>query len=343
MKGVKERVFNGFFRKIIPVFICLSIVAVPFSAYAINQDLVDDEIFWIDKGNEIYYSNDDYFEGFSKYIVDEDEGCFYLFTRFTDYRIDRESNENIAFAFTIHNDSNSYFFRVDKDGLVNSYSQNTLDSIDIYYNFSEASCKKQGGGVFVAIELKNKTDRMLNNFISCEYSCGRNVTYNLINDVSLDMYVPTTAKTTVQKTTKQTTQKTVKDTTKSNTSDSGKTVTEKTAKAKTTKESSTKFEGSGVKSSSSSKSNSTKFNSVKGNDQTDALRTEEDVAITDSENIVEFEQENDAINIVEQSEKSQLSSQAKLMIVIFTVLLVVGIACVIIGTVNGKKNKKEAD
>lgn len=207
MKKIENPFLYFFLGKIILSAVFLSILLTPFSAFALNTDLVEDELYWIDRGTQINYEKDNYFEGFSKYIADEDEGCFYLFTRFTDYRIDKNSNENITLAFTIKNNVNTYSFQVDKDGTVNSTSQNTLNSVEIYYNFDEASCKKQGGGVYVAFKLKNNTDRKLNNSVSCEYSCGLNCTYDLLSNISLDMYVPTTTKSTTQKTAKQTTKK----------------------------------------------------------------------------------------------------------------------------------------
>lgn len=332
MKVVRKRIFDGLFRKIIPVFICFSIILFPSCVFALNTDLVEDEIYWIDKGNEIYYSGNDYFEGFSKYIADEDEGCFYFFSRFTDYRIDRNTNENITLAFTIKNDVNTYSFQVDKNGLMNSSSKNTLESIDVYYNFDEASCKRQGGGVFVAFKLKNKTDRMLNNSISCEYYCGLNCTYNLLDSVHLDMYVPTTVKTTKAKTTKQTTSK-----------KSQKTETKaKTNTTKAIKETSTKFSGLGNTSANKKTSApATKF-SGSGNQIADDEVTEEALQSEESNN-ANVEKRESSSEISAQNSSTELSYQAKLLIIIFTVVFVVGVICIIIGTVNSKKDKKEPD
>lgn len=339
MRNFKKQFRTVFLRKIIPVFICLSVVSFPFSAFALNTDLVDDEIYWIDKGREIHYSDDNYFEGFSKYIVDEDEGCFYLFTRFTDYRIDKESKENITFAFTIKNDANTYFFQIDKEGLINSSSKNTLNSIDVYYNFDEASCRKQGGGVYIAFKLKNDMDRTLNNFISCEYSCGLSRTYDLFDNISLDMYVPTTVKTASQKTTKQTATKS------STSSKTGRNSTKKSEvnSTKAAKESSTKFSGTGVLSSSARTAvdNSSKFSGNTKGTQSNYTGVNDDTAeyIDDYDTQIQGE----TVEMSSDNSESGLSRQAKLLIVIFVVLLVVGIICVIIGTVNGKKEETETE
>lgn len=305
----------------------------PFSAFALNTDLVEDELYWIDKGTQINYAKDNYFEGFSKYIADEDEGCFYLFTRFTDYRIDKNSNENITLAFTIKNDVNTYYFQVDKDGTVNSTSQNTLNSVEIHYNFDEASCKKQGGGVYVAFKLKNNTDRTLNNSVSCEYSCGLDCTYDLLSNISLDMYVPTTAKTTTQKTAKQTT-------TKKNTSAAASKSSERDNAGS---ENSTKFSGSGTTASSgrSSAGSFAKFSADTNDVQSDSQALSgEETQIAESR---DAQSKDDALEITPQNSETKLSEQAKLLIIIFAVLFVLGVICVMIGTVHSKKKDEDEE
>ncbi|MDE6155925.1 MAG: hypothetical protein K2F67_05755 [Eubacterium sp.] len=315
--------FAGFFRKIIPLIICLSVILIPFSAYAVNIDLVDDEVYWIDRGDTVNYNSSD-FQGFSKYIADTDEGCFYFFTRFTDYRIDSDSDENITLGFTVKNDINHYSFKVNKDGIINNQGQNSLEMIEVYYNFSEASCQKQGGGVFVAFKLKNKTDRTLCNSISCEYYCGLDVSYNLLDDVNLDMYVPETQKSTSNKATKATTQSG----TKSNNTKST------TIKEKNTTESSTKFSGTG------DKVNTTRSNSsVKFSGSATAANTEQ----TDTDNLMtmnEHVQMNSAESYHSINEKQSLSTSSKLLIAVFTVLFSFGLICIIIGSVKNKNAEK---
>lgn len=332
MKKTENPFFYFFLGKIILPAVFLSVLLTPFSAFALNTDLVEDELYWIDKGTQINYAKDNYFEGFSKYIADEGEGCFYLFTRFTDYRIDKNSNENITLAFTIKNDVNTYYFQVDKDGTVNSTSQNTLNSVEIHYNFDEASCKKQGGGVYVAFKLKNNTDRKLNNSVSCEYSCGLDCTYNLLSNISLDMYVPTTSKTTTQKTAKQTTKK--------NTSAAASKSSERDNAGS---ENSTKFSGSGTTASSgrSSAGSSAKFSADTNVIQSDsqALNGEE----TQIAGSRDAQSNDDALEITPQNSETKLSGQAKLLIIIFAVLFVLGVICVMIGTVHSKKKDENEE
>ena len=333
MKKTENPFFYFFLGKIILPAVFLSVLLTPFSAFALNTDLVEDELYWIDKGTQINYAKDNYFEGFSKYIADEDEGCFYLFTRFTDYRIDKNSNENITLAFTIKNDVNSYYFQVDKDGTVNSASQNTLNSVEIHYNFDEASCKKQGGGVYVAFKLKNNTDRKLNNSVSCEYSCGLDCTYDLLSNISLDMYVPTTAKTTTRKTAKQTT-------TKKNTSAAASKSSERDNAGS---ENSTKFSGSGTTASSgrSSAGSFAKFSADTSDIQSDSQALSgEETQIAGSR---DAQSNDDALEITPQNSETKLSGQAKLLIIIFAVLFVLGVICVMIGTVHSKKKDENAE
>ena len=329
MKSKMERFRAGLFGKITPFIIFLLIISVPVSAFAVNTDLVEDELYWIDKGNIIQYNKDDYFEGFLKYITDEDEGCFYLFIRFTDHRIDVNCKENIALGFTVKNEENTYSFQVDKDGVINSPSKNSLDAFDVYYNFNESSCKKQGGGVYVTLKLKNADDRRLNNSISCEYYCGLSWNYNLFDGINLDMYVPVTTKASTQKAEKKTT--TEKETTKKKT-----TVKSKTEKA--VKESSTKFSGTG-KSYGTSQNETTKYSGSQ--DYTKEKEFEsvnaEDAAEGNiiNESHEEYKAESTA------AVKQGMSQQSKLLLIIFGVLFTVGVICVIIGSANGNKKKKE--
>ncbi len=329
MKSKMERFRAGLFGKITPFIIFLLIISVPVSAFAVNTDLVEDELYWINKGNIIQYNKDDYFEGFLKYITDEDEGCFYLFIRFTDHRIDVDCKENIALGFTVKNEENTYSFQVDKDGVINSPSKNSLDAFDVYYNFNEASCKKQGGGVYVALKLKNADDRRLNNSISCEYYCGLSWNYNLFDGINLDMYVPVTAKASTQKTEKKTT--TEKETTKKKT-----TVKSKTEKA--VKESSTKFSGTG-KSYGTSRNETTKYSGSQDYTKEKEFESVNAEDAAESNIINESHEEYKAESTA--AVKQGMSQQSKLLLIIFGVLFTVGVICVIIGSANGNKKKKE--
>ena len=118
----------------------------PAIALAYNPDLLDDEIYWIDKGTTVSYTSNSYFQGFTKYIANKDDKCFYLFSKFTDYRIDTSSNDNITFSFAIENEVHKYSIQIDKNGVLESSGQNVFNAFNVYYNFDNANCKKQPVG-----------------------------------------------------------------------------------------------------------------------------------------------------------------------------------------------------
>lgn len=315
--------FKSFFRKIIPLFLCLLIVAVPFSAYAMDKGLVDSELSWIDRGDTVNY-NSEYFQGFSKYIVDRDEGCFYFFARFTDERIDTESDDNISLGVTVKNDVRSFYFEVDKDGIVNGKN----NDVEVYCNFSEASCQRQGGGIFVSFRLKNITDRTLNNLISCEYYCGENLTYDMLDGISLDMYVPQTQKSTSDKTAKTTTQK------------ESKANSTKSTSNKAEIESRTKFSGTGKISNENADTNTVQNHSSKFSGSGAISQSENSNALNiesyESSELVDNNVNNDNSNI-----RQALSTQSKLLIAVFAVLFIVGVICIVIGSLNRKNTEKD--
>lgn len=320
MKGC----FVCFFRKIIPLFLCLLIVLTPFSVYALDTKLVEDEISWIDRGETVTYKSDDYFQGFSKYIADSDEGCFYFFARFTDYRIDTESDENIALSVTVKNDVHSFTFKVDKDGIVG-----TSDDVEAYSNFSETSCMRQGGGMFVAFKLKNKADRTRNNLISCEYYCGDHLTYTMLAGVSLDMYVPQTQKTVSDKTTREMPQKNAS---ANNTNPA----------SEAEKEHSTKFSGTGKisigntdETAADVQNSPSKFSGADTAGEADENFAAQDWNYKSSEQS-DMGQNYDRVNMTQA-----FSLQSKLLIAVFAVLFSVGIICIVIGLVNKKNAEKD--
>lgn len=311
----------GFFKKFFPLFFCFYIMFTPYCAYAFNSALLEDEVHWIDKGEEIYYNNAEYFEGFSKYIADENEGCFYLFTRFTDSRIDKNSKDNITLGITVRNDRNSYTFQMDKDGLIGSPAQ-SLDDIEVYCNFDEASCKRQGGGIFAAVKLKNKEDRKRTNYISCEYFCGLDLNYNLFTDIELDMFIPETAKNSTSK------KIPVQSTTRHSST--------QTESERDTAEQSTKFEGTGTRYNTARSGASTKFS---GSQSVDVLSSTEEDAVDFNQN--SFQSEASQTETSEASAGKTLSFYSKLLIVIFAVLFSIGIICVFIGVADRKRIQPE--
>lgn len=311
--------------KLAPVLLCLLIFSAPIQSYALNSDMVEGERYWIDQKVQVNYQEHDYFNGFTKYIADSDEGCFYFFTSFIDRRINKISDDNITLAFTVTNQKNTYYFQVDKDGILDSTTQNTLKSLDIYYNFEEASCKKQGGNIYVAFEFKNSDDKKLDNTIRCEYYCGLNCTYNLLESAEVNM----SSEETDEKTTEKNNDEKVSDITtkksKSNASDKASAGSE---------EESTKFSGSG--SVDSDEESNGKF-SVDNNG--DTVDNTQETEFTQDDYDTNYS--NSQANASASNSETGLSVISKILIGVAACLFIFGVICVIAGIVKAKKAPDE--
>lgn len=321
LKGIQR-----FFTLVISLFVCFCIVFTPAIALAYNPDLLDDEIYWIDKGTTVSYTSNSYFQGFTKYIANKDDKCFYLFSKFTDYRIDTSSNDNITFSFAIENEVHKYSIQVDKNGVLESSGQNVFNAFNVYYNFDNANCKKQGGGVFIALEFKDAIDKTLTNKISCEYFCGNSCTYDLFDNAVFDLYVPTTTKPSTTKST------TAKQTDSNRLQSSEKCSSTKATVSKSTTEKSTKFSATG----SYSINNTTRY-ITQGQQSADSNYSANMQEVI-SENTVEAQEEmvEDTSATLDYDEIA-LSPTSKALIVVFGVVLVTGITCMLIGAFSNKK------
>lgn len=217
-----------------------------FNAYALNENYAIDEYhYWLDVDNQYNYQREiDGFDGFLKSVSDESDGCFYTYFRFYDTRIFNSDDENIVLTFTIENSENSYQFSVNKDGFINT-GQNDINAVKLVSNFDSFACSSMGGEIFIGFELKNTADRVLTNYISCDYAAGVSTTAALFENEVLDLYVEPTKKATTEK---RTTEK-KSTTSKSKTTQSKSSVSSKSSTAKTSKSNSaatTKFKGSGA-------------------------------------------------------------------------------------------------
>lgn len=199
---------------------------------ALNKNYVIDELHgWTDVPvAHYYYKNDDGFDGILKSIVDEENGCYYIYFSYYDKRLSNANKENITLTFTVKNSKNSYKFSVKSDGFTSDTGDNDINAVELAYNFDT---KELSGAIFIGFELTNSVDRTLVNYISCEYSAGVDKTTTLFKNAVLDMYVP--EETTTNKSSKTTTTKKSTTTTKkSNTTDkSGK--SSNSGSSKTTK------------------------------------------------------------------------------------------------------------
>lgn len=205
----------------------LTAIFLPLNSYAMNEELIGNVYLWDDIDTRIDY-NDEYFNGFLKYISDSNEGCFYVYLNYTDTRMLSDAEEYVQLNFTIRSNDECYTVCVDRNGLVN---QELADRVSVKSDFNIYP-SYQGGKLMLCIELKRKADKTVCNYISCSYSCGEDITNDLFEDIELDMSVATTMRqTTAKKTT------------------SAKSTAEKTTKfsastSATSKESTTKFETS---------------------------------------------------------------------------------------------------
>lgn len=165
-----------------------------FPAYALDSNYVISEYNgWTDIDERIDYEKRSVgFDGFSKRIVDSENGCFYMYFSFYDTALDGYDDDNIVISFDVWNDINSYHFFVNRNGFVNT-GDDEQNNIRIAYNFDNCSGSRCGGEVLIAFELINNADRERYNHIRCEYARGSVRTAVLFSDSGLDMRTETTS------------------------------------------------------------------------------------------------------------------------------------------------------
>ncbi len=302
--------------RVVTVFMVITLIFMPVKAYAMDENFVQNTVIWREIDSVIRYDNDG-FNGYTKYVFDDENGCFYIYLNFTDLRIDSSSNENIKLNFIIENSSESYSFSADKNGIVDEWAK---EKVSVSVNFN-ASCKNQGGKMIAGVELKDKNAKKLTNYVSCYYSCGAEISAELFENFTLDMYVPTTLKSTAEK----------KTTTKKSTAKKNK---ESAVSEKNTSDKATKFSVSNTNSSKKtttkfSASNSTKFDAAS---QSTGEQSDDEFWENQLSSVAEINEESDVENT-----KTKMSSSAKAMLAVSVVLLALGVAFVAAGVL--KKGK----
>lgn len=301
--------------RVVPFLLALTLIFLPLKAYALEDNLVRNTGMWREIDTVIQYGSDD-FSGYTKYICDEENGCFYVYLNFTDYRLNSSINDEIKLNFILRNSDGEYSFSVDKNGLTEEWAH---DKVSASVNF-DVSYKNQGGKVIAGIELKDKRAEKLTNYIGCYYSCGSEISTELFEDILLDMYVPPAAKTTTEKTTAD------KSATRKRDAQNENSTTDKISK----------FNPSGVKTTSKG---TTKFDSRAGTGVDDAV-----TASQDDEEFWENELNSAGARSSETGSKDSikpvLSVQAKILLSVAVVLFVCGMVFVVTGAVK-KENKKE--
>ncbi len=255
MISAENRHFCMIFKLIVTLMMLL-IFLPAFPAYGLDSNYVISEYNgWIDIDERLDFEKKNAgFDGFLKRIVDEENGCFYMYFSFYDTELAGYDDDNTVISFDVRNDMNSYCFSVNKNGFVNT-GADEQENIKLAYNFDNCSNSRCGGEILIGFELMNNTDRKQYNHISCEYSGGSSRTAVLFYDYGLDMYVEPTVMEGSSKASKPEKSTTVRNSDLNRNSNT-KNNTE-------TKEKQTKYTPTGTVSRNSKKENSSKFSAGK--------------------------------------------------------------------------------
>lgn len=335
------------------------------TAYSYDDGYVGNGAYWNDKGEIINISKNS-FNGCLKYIADKESGCVYFYLNFYDSMLTEKSDE-VYLIFNVKNSKNSYCFSVGKDEIISDQELEVSEDFNIYRDYSKLNTKYHGGEIFVALELKNSENKKLDNYISCEYSCGKNNNFDITDDIVLNMLVTTVtkttaAKTTTEKTTKQTTSKsTTAKTTNTSAKKTTDEITSKSTEAKNTTAQNqgktsdksntsavktTKFTTSSAKSASSNKSStsSAKFSASKYEAEK-AEETSEPAETNRQSELNETFEASDLLtdNISSSSDafaqteiNTGRSAGSKVLAAVGVLILVTGTMLIIAGCVKGK-------
>ena len=205
-------------------FIIFLVVALtPINAWALDYDLLESEFNgWAEVDDVVLYDDADLC-GSLKKIIDAKNGCVYIYFQLTDNRIKNTPIENLIINFTVKNSENSYTFSVNRDGMLNE-GASEKKAIKLAQNINKRSTYFYG---FIGFELTQRSDRRLDNTISCSYSNGMSEEYFLLKNVGLNMYSEN--KTDAKKSTKN--------------NSTSKAVKASKSPSKTKASSNTKFEG----------------------------------------------------------------------------------------------------
>lgn len=365
-------------KRIMAFFIGVFILLTPTTAFSLDDSYIhnefNEEYYWSSvKANAVGDGNE--FSGIIKHIEDVENGCFYLYFSFTDYKLNPNIKDNISIGFTVENANNKYYFSVDKNGFTKNSDDSIEDNIEIKYSFDKSSCARYGGEIYLGFELKNRTDQMLTNYISCQYYCGEYSRHSLFNSIKLDMNVLQTSSDTSEeeKTTKQ---ESVKETTNThssktdiNESNSSKTNNNNVSSEKTdssyignstnsqndnSNETSTKFSGTRTITTPDNKNETSTANSEKfsGNNNSYEIESSENYDDNatekfDSSSLNGESNENGLSdtfgnqNILNYS--NQRTKSVKIMIIASIAIILVGVMCVLIGAFVHNKSEKAAE
>lgn len=318
-------------KRFIPCTLAVVILLTPVTSYSLDNDYIHDDFkverYW-SKVKSTTVGDGNEFSGIIKCIEDEENGCFYLYFRFFDYKLRPNSGDNITLNFTVTNQNKEYYFCIDKFGFTNKSDKNIDDYFEISYMFDEASSEQYSGNVFIGFEFKNKSDKSLTNYISCQYSCGNYTRHTLFTDKKLDM----------------SSQEVEKETTKN--SNSQKTTAKSSENNSNNKESkingTTKFSGSGTINSSNDTNNDSNNSSGKfsGGNGTNNINQNNDTGYTDNFNPDTQNNSNGTFgNQAVISYSNERTTPVKIMIIASAFIISCGAICVIAGVFSQLKSK----
>lgn len=325
---------------LISAAILLSVCICPSKAFALDNELLENELLWDGKGVTSLINNNG-LDGKISYICDNENGCFYLHFHFFDSRLKSKRSDEIYINFVITNEKHSYAFSVGSAGVTGENSSYVGTNFEIGYNFDKMRLKASVGEIFIGIEFKNRDDRRQKNLIDAQCYYGGNFTTELLEKAEFDM---TPVQTAVETTQKQTT---VRQTTSGA---SGK----NTVKGSTEKSSSAKEPGSGttkftpskkVSEASQSTAQSSKFSPEKN-----TTRVQSSVSSGAENAVSESEPDSQAQTALQaqdgEENESRYSKPAKAGIAVASVCATAGVALIAAGAFSGryklvKKNDDE--
>lgn len=308
--------------------LAVAILLTPTAAYSLDSDYIQGDFkverYWskvksvtVGKGND--------FSGTVKCIEDKENGCFYIYFSFFDYKLRPDSNNNITLSFTVKNQNKEYYFCIDKFGFTNKSDKNIEDYFEISYLFDESSGAQYSGNIFIGFEFKNKTDKSLMNYISCQYYCGDYTRHTLFTDKELDMR---SSKIDNETTKNSDSEKT----TAKNYNNSNKSSSEKNNIQETTK-----FTGSGTIDDNNSDNDSGKFSSE---NNTNNINQNNDTDYTDKFNPDTQNGSNDTLeNQPIYSYSNERTTSVKIMIIASAFIILCGVICIIAGVFSQLRNK----
>lgn len=291
-------------KLLVAFLLSLLFICMPFNAYSADLNYLDDSA-WLNCERATAMSisgksGSSKMDGVFKYFYDRNDGCFYSYFDFTESRLE-SVYEDVRVHFDVKNDSSSYSFAVDMDGicdcgdteekLFNTYQNfNYADNFELAMSIVEFNCKPDVYNIKIKL-----------------YIGGRN--YKILDDIVIDTTKPTTTKPPTTK--------------KPITSKAHKTTSAKQKTAKSTTYRLTKYKGSGANGSAKKYS---------ANGQTEGKN---DVIV---DNLYSANGYNDGLSVVP---KTKMSTTSKVMLGFGIGIGVIALGMILYAVAMPKKENKD--